>query len=415
MTTRTITPILVLLILLAPLLAIPMPSHAQDTTCVGDLNLVIGEQGWSFEGSTLRAEPDDTLTTGFIYPGAVFTVLEGPRCVEGFYWWQVAYDGIIGWIADYGLRPLPADTDTSNATLTPTDSVDFNGVRFAYDPAVWGAQVQAFSTATQVWYSLEDGTWVGMPMSRRFTFFQHQPAASLIIYPVDNWHNDEAAGLALATRLLVEKRAEIDLSTATGELPTLPIRRAAQNIRAQRAFIEGADVAGFRFITRYTQSFVPFTGDDLLYTFQGYSTDGRYYISFSVPIALPDLPAQLPNLDEMMDSDEGEGFQAFADYTAQAEAAINAMDAGIAVYDALVQSLTVSDPTTQPAFFCEVEPQWQLGDLLTFDEPRGLVASYGWDAESGTLEAGSQALLVDGPACAMGYVWWQVDAGWIHE
>lgn len=406
---------LLVLLLLTTLLVRPLPSHAQDTTCTEAPNVVVGEQGQTFEGTALRADPTDRFEVGTIYPGAVFTVIEGPRCSDGIYWWRVAYDGIIGWIPNYGLLPFAAGTDPTNATLTPTERVDHNGISFAYDPAVWGAQVQAFSTTTQVWYTLEDNTWVGMPESRRFTFFQRQPAAELIIYPVDNWHNEEAAGLALAARLLIEKRAEIDLNTATGELPALPIRRAAQNIRAQRAFIEGTDVVGFRFITRYTQSFAAFTGDDLFYTFQGYTSDGRYYISFSVPLSLPDLPAQLPNLEEMVATSDDEGFLAFADYVAQAETIINGMEAGLATYDALVQSLTVTDPTAAPAFICEVQPQWQVGEVLTLTEPLDIVPIYGWDAGVGFLDIGSQVLLLDGPACANSYVWWQIDTGWIHE
>lgn len=48
---------------------------------------------------------------GQIPPGGIFTVLSGPTCVEGLNWWQVNYNGIIGWTPEggsgqYWLEPL---------------------------------------------------------------------------------------------------------------------------------------------------------------------------------------------------------------------------------------------------------------------------------------------------------------------
>lgn len=34
---------------------------------------------------------------GQIPTGGTFNVLGGPQCTEGFYWWQVSYNGIVGW------------------------------------------------------------------------------------------------------------------------------------------------------------------------------------------------------------------------------------------------------------------------------------------------------------------------------
>ncbi|MBZ0291668.1 MAG: SH3 domain-containing protein [Anaerolineae bacterium] len=48
---------------------------------------------------------------GYIPPGAVFSVLEGPQCVNNTNWWRVNYNGVLGWTAEgnsatYWLEPV---------------------------------------------------------------------------------------------------------------------------------------------------------------------------------------------------------------------------------------------------------------------------------------------------------------------
>jgi hypothetical protein len=63
--------------------------------------------------NNLRAEPrTDAALVGEIAPNAVFSIIAGPQCANGLAWWQVDYDGQIGWTAegqdgDYWLEPLP--------------------------------------------------------------------------------------------------------------------------------------------------------------------------------------------------------------------------------------------------------------------------------------------------------------------
>lgn len=63
--------------------------------------------------NTVRNEPRTTGTDlGEIPPGGVFTVLSGPQCgPQGMTWWQVNYNGLIGWTAEgipgqYWLEPV---------------------------------------------------------------------------------------------------------------------------------------------------------------------------------------------------------------------------------------------------------------------------------------------------------------------
>lgn len=65
---------------------------------------------------------------GQIETGTNFTVVDGPRCslVDKIVWWQVNYNGVIGWTAegddgDYWVEPL--NPDGSLAVVTPVQSV----------------------------------------------------------------------------------------------------------------------------------------------------------------------------------------------------------------------------------------------------------------------------------------------------
>jgi hypothetical protein len=78
----------------------------------------------------LRAEPSTQATQiGEIPGGAVFTVTNGPTCdVEGYVWWEVNYDGSVGFTAEgrtdlgYLIEPLPPlALPTGMAPITPDD------------------------------------------------------------------------------------------------------------------------------------------------------------------------------------------------------------------------------------------------------------------------------------------------------
>jgi hypothetical protein len=48
---------------------------------------------------------------GQIPGGAVFVVVSGPQCSSGYAWWQVNFNGVIGWTAEgqgseYWLEPV---------------------------------------------------------------------------------------------------------------------------------------------------------------------------------------------------------------------------------------------------------------------------------------------------------------------
>jgi hypothetical protein len=76
--------------------------------------LMIGGRGRVTPGlpNNIRQGPgSSTKYVGEIPVGGVFTVLDGPRCASGMSWWQVNYNGIVGWTvegqgADYWVEPV---------------------------------------------------------------------------------------------------------------------------------------------------------------------------------------------------------------------------------------------------------------------------------------------------------------------
>jgi uncharacterized protein YgiM (DUF1202 family) len=76
--------------------------------------LVVGRTGRVTPGlpNNIRQSPtSNSALLGQIPTGGVFTVLAAPVCANGFYWWQVNYNGIVGWTPEggsgqYWIEPL---------------------------------------------------------------------------------------------------------------------------------------------------------------------------------------------------------------------------------------------------------------------------------------------------------------------
>lgn len=86
-------------------------SQAQDAGCEAALvpRLKVGEEGRVLYDTivNVRSEPGLIGTrVGQLLSGGMFTVLDGPRCVAGYLWWQMNYhhatESMIGWIAEGG-------------------------------------------------------------------------------------------------------------------------------------------------------------------------------------------------------------------------------------------------------------------------------------------------------------------------
>ncbi len=160
-----------------------------NLSCVDTLTsrLQIGQQGRVSDSTSNRIRKGSGAgfdEIGKIPPGGTFDVLDGPECADGYAWWKVNYNGLIGWTAEaapdrYWLEPIdgaPGATNTSNdATNTFTCSVLANDgeANLRNGPGTNNAKVGTLSAGSSmevikqyqntsgfVWYKLVNGYWV---------------------------------------------------------------------------------------------------------------------------------------------------------------------------------------------------------------------------------------------------------------
>ncbi len=130
------------------------------------------------------------------------------------------------------------------------------------------------------------------------------------------------------------------------DLPYLPIGESAQMIRVKYKVIPFNNGSGIRYLMQQGQSYWPINNQDIFYTFQGLTSDGKYWISARLPISNPILPENgntLPNGESM--STFTQNFSAYiAALTSQLNAqADDSFSPTITALDALISSITIQE------------------------------------------------------------------------
>lgn len=123
-------------------LFMPISVHTQDdntTICAGSLpsRLVIGEQAQVTPGDAnrIRDEPSlDAEQIGEIPAESIFNVLAGPVCADNFTWWQVDYNGFIGWTVEgdhdtYWTMPYNTTLNQSGITIQSDNLAQLTALR----------------------------------------------------------------------------------------------------------------------------------------------------------------------------------------------------------------------------------------------------------------------------------------------
>ncbi len=232
-------------------------------------------------------------------------------------------------------------------------SISFGNVSFAIP---MGLATGATSETVPAVDAQSGGPWESAPAFIRFTlqsyplqneFFQPQ----IMVYPAQAYASaNNGASLSL-------QRLQSILGNPSGPLnndllPRLPYANAEQVIGAQPKVLAFGGGQGVRALAEYSQAFVSIDNHDLVYHFEGLTTDGKYYVIAVLPVnasflaASGDPAAPVPPGGIPFPADIGDGtpvknyFQAMTDKLNGTAA--DAFRPTLTLLDALIQSLQVS-------------------------------------------------------------------------
>jgi hypothetical protein len=210
--------------------------------------------------------------------------------------------------ATAGASPTtPPTAVPAGPTSTPPTgggTADYEGISFFFAYAIsskWNVEV----IPSQVPGGPEN--WL-IATHYKFTFPSYPVAnttqpARIMIFPVSAWqnYNPEAVNrIGKLQKMLTDKPTTF---SDTEGIPVLPVFNAAQVFRAHVSYMTFQNGSGVRFITQYDQAPIPINNGEMFYTFQGVTSDGKYYVAAFFPIAHPSLPADGSNAEAVIGGD----------------------------------------------------------------------------------------------------------------
>lgn len=140
----------------------------------------------------------------------------------------------------------------------------------------------------------------GMPACLRFSFDEDVlprqvdfMKRQLFIFPVDQYRKlfqkSERTGFDQRIKFLKDifKGGHAALAP---QIPVFPLATAPQVFRSQVHYLKFKKGMGVGFVTRVGNSETPTTNQNIFYTFQGLTNDGKYLVCFFHPIKATNLP-----------------------------------------------------------------------------------------------------------------------------
>ena len=108
----------------------------------------------------------------------------------------------------------------------------------------------------------------------------------IFIYPVQELGqvNEGAAKVIASLQTLLQSPQEIP------DMPYLPLTNDKQVMHAHVQYLDFKNGQGLRYLTEFAQGIVPINNSGLVYTYQGLTSDGKYYIAAVLPVNHPSLP-----------------------------------------------------------------------------------------------------------------------------
>ena len=225
----------------------------------------------------------------------------------------------------------------------PTPNQTYNGASFYLDPAVAsGASAQSLPAVQP---SADAVPWEVMPEHDVISLNGYLPSNTfhspkILIIPADAYAamDENAANRINELKTLLAARP----ASITGGIPRLPFWNAGEVFHAKVRYIDFPGGSGIGYLSQYAQAMVPINNDELFYSFQGLTSDGRWLISAVLPVSHPDLPADSSlsqaEYENLINTFESYLASALADLNAKAD---NSFTPNLEKLDELFRSLTI--------------------------------------------------------------------------
>jgi len=240
--------------------------------------------------------------------------------------------------------PVPSVTATSSA---PAANVTCNGLSLYLDPALASSYtcetVPEQTDVMEVFPQYTKLSFTGYPLSDKF----FHPYIS--VFPIQRFTEllpDRVPGQVTSLQALIAGNPPpVQNQSFSGPgLPFLPLWNAGQVFHALYAVVPFGNGGGIRYVTLYAQYFAPINNHDLFYTYQGLTSDGKYWVSAVLPVNHAILPMTGDNPPNGMTWDQfGNAYETYlADIITQLEAQpAGSYVPALPALDALVASISI--------------------------------------------------------------------------
>jgi hypothetical protein len=241
------------------------------------------------------------------------------------------------------LTAVPALAQDTSAAHT----VAFDGFSFTFDSAL----ASNVNITQYPGDPAEYGPGAAEPAHTQFTFYNTFPVPESIgdaIGGVRVYRTADFAGYSehesrlAALQSLLEKRPNLaDFEVLNTEnmnanaLPFIPVYAAGQVIRARTQYIETDAVKGIAYLTIYQEALEPF--ERALWTFQGISSDGAYYIAAIFNVSSTVFPTDNSDFDPSRFNEYRAKMVAWLD-----EADPASFEPALPMLETLIKSITIA-------------------------------------------------------------------------
>jgi hypothetical protein len=243
---------------------------------------------------------------------------------------------------------LSAQESPDNTAL-----IRYNGIEFSYEPASFGAVLPSYNEGTP--FQADAPYFANVAPHTTFKFMRADPTR-----PDVNWVGELSVYRMADIQVyaepsykdVVKQLQNLDIGSLNSyatvgadykipALPFMPVLNATQVFRAHPSALNLETVRGIEYYTYYSQSAEPILEGQVLYTYQGITVDGMYYLSFSIPIETKFLETVI--VDDM----DWSAFMAhYPQYLQDTFAAINNADPATfipasTVFSRFIQSISI--------------------------------------------------------------------------